>query len=165
MVILYLAVIIAALLALAKLLNVLSYSHLKQRILGRHRWGLNVCCGRTDGGGVNADIAIHDQVPRFVLVDDIYRLPFADDQFDSVLCSHTIEHVEDPERFFAELERVSGNVTLVLPPLWDFSAALNVLEHRWIFLTLKKEHNHLPPHLPLPLAAWVQHHLGQRIRA
>ena len=36
-------------------------------------------------------------LPRFQQVTDIYDLPFEDQQFDTVLCSHTIEHVDDPE--------------------------------------------------------------------
>lgn len=148
-----------------KLLNLLSYSLLKRRVLQRRRWDLNICCGKTDGGGVNADIVRHRALPHFVLLDSIYDLPFEDGQFETVLCSHTMEHVEDPDRFFAELQRVGREVTLVLPPLWDLSAVLNVLEHRWIFLTLRKEHTALPPHVRLPLAGWLQRRIGQRIDA
>jgi SAM-dependent methyltransferase len=159
-----LLLLLSALLGL-KLLNVLSYSALKARIVRRQRWDLNICCGKTDGGGVNADIVQHGEVPNFVLLDSVYDLPFEDDQFDTVLCSHTMEHVEDPERFFDELQRVGREVTLVLPPLWDVSAVLNVLEHRWIFLTFAKEHTALPPHVRLPFAARLQRCIGQRIHA
>lgn len=143
----------------------ISYRLMKSRILKRQKWGLNICCGRTDGGGVNADIVQHAELPRFQAVEDIYRLPFSDQQFDSVLCSHTLEHVEDPDRFFSELRRVGRRVVLVLPPLWDVTAALNVFEHRWIFLTLKKEHDRPPRRMRLPLAVSVQRRLGQRIRS
>ena len=34
-------------------------------------------------------------------------LPFADRAFDYVICSHVLEHVEDPRRFIAELTRVA----------------------------------------------------------
>ena len=34
-------------------------------------------------------------------------LPFADRAFDYVICSHVLEHVEDPRRFIAELMRVA----------------------------------------------------------
>lgn len=137
---------------------------LKKRVVNRQRWDLNICCGKTDGGGINADIVQHCELPNFVLVD-IYNLPFEDKQFDTVLCSHTMEHVEDPERFFRELQRVGKDVTLVLPPLWDLSAALNVLEHKWIFLTLKKEHRSLPPRIRMSLADLLQNRYGQRIHA
>ncbi|MFO7893230.1 MAG: hypothetical protein R6U63_05835 [Longimicrobiales bacterium] len=53
----------------------------------------------------------------------------------------------------------------MLPPLWDFTAAFNLLEHRWLFLTFKKEHTTLPPYVRLPLARTVQRLLGQRMHA
>ena len=34
-------------------------------------------------------------------------LPFADGAFDYVICSHVLEHVEDPTQLIAELERVA----------------------------------------------------------
>lgn len=146
-------------------LNYLSYKVLKRRILRRQKWDLNICCGKTDGGGINADIVSHVHVPKFVQIGDIYNLPFRDKQFRSVLCSHTLEHVDDPIRFFAELRRVGHEVTVVIPPLWDISAVLNVFEHCWIFLSLKKEHRRLPPFIRLPLARTIQKFLGQKIHA
>lgn len=162
----YVLVTIAALIVLLPLLNFLSY-----RIMGgiirnrREKWDLNICCGKKDGGGINVDIVKHAEIPNLIVVDDVYNLPFKNEQFDHTLCSHTIEHVEDPGAFFRELDRVSKDVTLVVPPLWDLSAALNVFEHRWIFLTFRKEHHSLPWHLPLPFAAFFQARLGQKIRA
>jgi len=151
---------------LLKGLNLLSYSVLKRRVLrSRAHWDLNICCGKTDGGGVNADIVQHIAVPNYVHIDNIYNLPFTDGTFSTVLCSHTIEHVDDPERFFHELKRVGEEVTLVIPPLWDLSAAFNVLEHRTLFLTLRKVHNELPRRVPLPGARTIQRWLGQRIHA
>ena len=160
---LLLAILVAASLLLY-LLNLVSYTVIKRRILTRQKWDLNICCGRTDGGGVNADIVRHHAVPTLVLVD-VYHLPFQRDQFNTVLCSHTIEHVTDPEGFYRELTRVGRHVTLVIPPLWDLSAAFNILEHRWLFLSLRKEHDLLPPYVELPLAAFIQERLGQRIHA
>lgn len=159
-------IIIVAVVVLLSALNFLSY-----RIMGgmirnrRDKWDLNICCGKTDGGGVNVDIVKHADVPNLVVVDDIYNLPFKNDEFENVLCSHTIEHVEDPQGFFDELQRVSEDVTIVIPPLWDLSAVLNVFEHRWIFLTFRKEHHKLPKHIELPLARAYQDRKGQKIRA
>jgi hypothetical protein len=151
--------------ALCWVLNWLSYRLLNGRILERQAWDLNVCCGRTDGGGINVDIVRHADVPNLVLVDDIYRLPFKDGQFGTVLCSHTMEHVERPLDFYRELQRVGRQVTLVVPPLWDLSAAFNLFEHKWVFLTLNTEHRELPRHVPMPLAALFHRWFGQRIRA
>ena len=143
--------------------NKVSYRYLKNKIVERQVWDLNICCGKTDGGGVNADIFKHDSVPNFVLTENIYKLPFEDKQFKTVLCSHTIEHVEDPKEFFRELNRVGEKVVLIIPPLWDISAVLNFLEHKWIFLTFKKEHTTLPPHVKLPFTNTLHKHFNQKI--
>ena len=145
--------------------HLLSYSILKKRILTRQEWGINICCGNTDGGGINADIIKHKNVPNFVLIKNIYNLPFGDQQFETVLSSHTIEHVEDPEKFFRELKRIGKKVLIVIPPLWDVTAALNVFEHKFIFLSFKKEHTHLPPFIKLPLASFIHKNFGQRLKA
>ena len=64
------------------LINRLSYILLKAQIFGRRKWDLNICCGKMDGGGVNADIVKHrDDIPNFRLIDDIYHLPFKNRQF------------------------------------------------------------------------------------
>ncbi len=99
----------------------------------RKRWDLNICCGKTDGGGLNVDIVDQAGVPNLLIVDDVCRLPFAANQFEHTLCSHSIEHVDDPETFFDELRRVSEQVTLEVPPLWDVAAVFNVIEHRTLF--------------------------------
>ena len=157
---------LAASLVLLPALNFFSY-----RVMGaiirnrRKKWDLNICCGRTDGGGVNVDIVNHANVPNLVVVDDVYNLPFEDGEFEATLCSHTIEHVENPAAFHEELRRVSGQVTLVLPPLWDLCAVLNIFEHRHLFLTLRKEHHDLPRYIELPGAEFFQERVGQKIRA
>lgn len=147
------------------LANYVSYSLGKRRILNGYKWDLNICCGKTDGGGVNVDIVKHQDLPRFLQVNDIYNLPFRDHQFETVLCSHTLEHVDDPDLFYTELQRVGKQVTLVVPPLYDLAAVLNILEHKWIFLTFKKKHNSLPRHITLPLAHRCHRLFGQKNHA
>jgi len=165
MFILKLSLGILAVFGVLELLHILSYGILKKRILKRQQWGLNICSGKTDGGGVNADIVKHIEVNNFVSVKDIYNLPFENKQFKTVICSHTIEHVDDPKRFFKELQRVGEKVTLVIPPLWDPLAVLNVVEHQWVFLSFKKEHTELPNYVRLPLSKRIQERFGQRIHA
>lgn len=155
---------ILALAAIITFLHWLSYHHLKWKVVKSRRWGLNISCGKTDGGGVNVDIAKHAEIPNFVLIEDIYHLPFKDKQFDTVLCSHTIEHVDNPKTFFKELQRVGKDVTLVTPPLWDLCAALNFLTHKWIVLSFKKVHKTLPPMIPYPLGILYDKIFGQIIK-
>ncbi len=146
------------------LINRLSYLMLKEKIVRKRKWDLNICCGKTDGGGINADIVKHEDVPSFVKVD-IYNLPFEDKQFDTVLCSHTMEHVKEPDRFFRELQRVEKRVTIVIPPLWDILGIINLWEHKWIFVSFKKVHHRLPPRVRLPLSRVVHQSFGQKISA
>lgn len=160
------ATVVLALVALYLIVaHFVSYQIGKKRILDRQKWDLNICCGKTDGGGVNVDIVQHKELPGFRQVDSIYDLPFEDGEFESVLCSHTIEHVDDPEGFFRELKRVGRDVTLVLPPLYDLAAVLNIAEHKFIFLTLRKEHRALPAFVKLPFADALQKRFGQRNHA
>jgi SAM-dependent methyltransferase len=155
-----------AITAIVVFLHWYSYRYLKNSIVRSRRWDLNICCGKTDGGGINADIVQHDGgVPGFVNLVSIYRLPFADKQFDVVLSSHTAEHVDYPRRFDRELRRVGKEVVYILPPVWDLAAALNIREHKWLFLTMRKVHARLPPAIPLPFARKLQSRLGQKITA
>lgn len=147
------------------ILNRISYKFLKNRIISRQSWDLNICCGNTDGGGVNADIVKHSDLPNFVLLDDIYQLPFEDKQFEHVLCSHTIEHVDHPLKFHDELQRVGKKITYLVPPIWDVTAALNFFEHKWLFLTCSTEFNTPPKHIKLPFADKLQKRIGQTIKA
>jgi len=148
-------------LSIAFLLHKYSYGFYKNKVLNSKKWDLNICCGKTDGGGVNADIYKHTDLSNFVLLDSIYNLPFKDKQFKNLLCSHTIEHVEYPDIFFRELDRVSDNVTLIIPPLWDISAMLNVFEHKWIFLSFRKKHSKLPSYIRLPFSYAIQRRFSQ----
>ncbi len=151
--------------AILWVIHYISYFYLKKRILAKHRWDLNICCGKTDGGGTNADIFKHEDVPNFVFVESICHLPFKEKEFDKVLCSHTLEHVENPALFYNELTRVGKEVTVVIPPLWDIYAVFNIFEHKWIFLSFKKEHKALPKYIRLPMSCFIQKKLGQKIHA
>ena len=145
------------------LAHILDYKILKNKYLGEKKWDLNISCGYTNIAKINADIIERD-VPNFMLIKDIYNLPFKNKQFENVVSSHTIEHVDDPDKFFNELSRVSKNVTLLLPPLWDIAAVCWVLEHKWLFLTLRSKHvNKLPGKIKMPYC-FIHKILGQRIK-
>jgi len=94
---------------------------------------LNISCGRTEYGHVNADIT-PQPVARFVKYEIGQRLPFADKQFGAVYTSHTMEHTEDPKAFYAEISRVADRVFPVYPLVFETSAYWPF--HKWIALDL-----------------------------
>lgn len=46
----------------------------------------------------------------------IYKLPFADNEFDVVTCSHTIEHLRELPNAIAELKRVCKKQLIIVTP-------------------------------------------------
>lgn len=62
------------------------------------------------------------------------EFPFQDNQFDYVICSHVIEHVDDPEKFLREMFRVGrGRGYLEYPLityeyLYDFNVHLHFVK-------------------------------------
>jgi len=154
-------ILLVLLIPLLSFLNWLSYRFLKERFVRTQGWDLNICCGKTDYGRVNADIIQHAELPGFIKIDNVFALPFADKEFNSVLCSHTVEHVEDPEAFDRELRRVGNMVCYLVPPIWDLSAACNFIEHKWLFLTWKTWHYQLPRFIRLPFSRSYQKIFGQ----
>ena len=77
------------------------------------------------------DLSKHYNDRNFVkLIDE--NLPFTDNEFDFVVASHVIEHVKDPKKFIAELERVSKKGYIELPTkLEDNLVFENKKEHLW----------------------------------
>ena len=62
------------------------------------------------------------------------ELPFKDKEFDFVIASHVIEHVEDVDFFIKELERVSSKGYIELPTrLGDNLVFENKKDHIWWF--------------------------------
>ena len=70
---------------------------------------------------------------RFIRINE-KRLPFKDKEFDFVIASHVIEHVEDFEFFLKELERISTKGYIELPTrLGDNLVFENKTDHIWWF--------------------------------
>ena len=62
-------------------------------------------------------------------------LPFKDKEFDFVIASHVLEHVEDVNFFIKELERVSTKGYIELPSrLGDNLVFENIKDHIWWFV-------------------------------
>jgi hypothetical protein len=91
---------------------------------------LNISCGETDYGHVNADISFQP-VPNFVKVQPDQPLPFPDKFFSVAYSTHTIEHVDCVEKFYGELSRVADHVICIYPIISFLSFNPN---HKWIFL-------------------------------
>ncbi|MEP6675445.1 MAG: methyltransferase domain-containing protein [Ferruginibacter sp.] len=59
------------------------------------------------------------------------RLPFADKEFDYVICCHVLEHVEDPVKFLSEIFRVGKKGYIEIPSLLGEVLAPRE-SHKWI---------------------------------
>lgn len=70
--------------------------------------------------------------PRTVYYDG-GRFPFVDGEFDYVICSHVIEHVDDVENFFAEMFRVSRAGYLEYPLIY-YEYVFDIPEHVNVFM-------------------------------
>ena len=70
---------------------------------------------------------------KFIKIDG-KKLPFKDKEFDFVISSHVIEHVQDFEFFIHELERVSSKGYIELPSRFaDNLVFENKNDHIWWF--------------------------------
>jgi SAM-dependent methyltransferase len=70
------------------------------------------------------------QLDRPLVVGDLHHLPFKDGSFDYVICSHVLEHVEDPARCISELTRVAGRGYVEVPTALN-ERMLPFPFHRW----------------------------------
>ena len=60
------------------------------------------------------------------------KLPFKDNEFDFIIASHVMEHVEDVEFFIKELERVSKKGYIELPTILEDNLVFeNKKDHLW----------------------------------
>jgi len=66
------------------------------------------------GGDIVPPVSTQDN-PVFCSTD-ITQLPFADNHFDTVVCAHTLEHVQDIQQAVAELRRVCRTRLIIVLP-------------------------------------------------
>ena len=79
------------------------------------------------------DFSEYYKEKKFVKIND-KKLPFEDNEFDFIISSHVIEHVNDFEFFIKELERVAPKGYIELPTrLGDNLVFENVKDHVWWF--------------------------------
>ena len=79
------------------------------------------------------DLSNHYQDKKFIRLTE-KKLPFKDKEFDFVVASHVMEHVEDVQFFIKELERIAHKGYIELPTrLGDNLVFENVTDHIWWF--------------------------------
>lgn len=112
---------------------------------------LDVGCGSEAGNRpllkedvLHIDLQVTDFNKFFVDVRcDAQRLPFKNNSFDEVFCSHIIEHVKNPFLLLKELKRISkGLVTIKCPHRFSMTAKnplhINYFNVTWFVNTLEK---------------------------
>ena len=116
-----------------------SIKHLNQVIEKNPKWNiLDIGCGYRahPKASIIADIqdfSNYYKERKFVKING-KNLPFKDKEFDFVIASHVIEHIEDFEFFINELERVSSKGYIELPTrLGDNLVFENENDHVWWF--------------------------------
>ena len=103
------------------------------------KWNvLDIGCGYTANKYATTIADVQDfsdfyKDKKFIKITD-KKLPFKDKEFDFVIASHVIEHVEDFEFFLKELQRISNKGYIELPSrLGDNLVFENVKDHIWWF--------------------------------
>ena len=97
---------------------------------------LDIGCGYTASDYANVICDVQDlsnyYIDRNFIKLENKILPFKDDEFDFVIASHVMEHVDDVELFIAELERISKKGYIELPTkLEDNLVFENKKDHIW----------------------------------
>ena len=122
------------------MLNRTSIKHLNSIIKENQKWKvLDVGCGYRAHPKATViadvqDLSNYYKERKFIKINE-KRFPFKDKEFDFVIASHVIEHVEDFEFFIKELERVSSKGYIELPSrLGDNLVFENRTDHVWWFL-------------------------------
>ena len=97
---------------------------------------LDIGCGYTAHKNANVVCDVQDfsnfyKDKKFIKLTDVV-LPFRDKEFDFIIASHVIEHVENIEFFIKELQRISSKGYIELPTILDDNLVFeNKKEHLW----------------------------------
>ena len=104
------------------------------------KWNvLDIGCGYTANKYATTIADVQDftdfyKDKKFIKITD-KKLPFKDKEFDFVIASHVIEHIEDFEFFISELERITTKGYIELPSrLGDNLVFENENDHIWWFI-------------------------------
>jgi len=102
---------------------------------------LDVGCGNTPSGDVNADLPsserhrdgirlVTKQIPNFIYAS-AYALPFRNNSFDEVVSFHFLEHLEVPLAALREMTRVSKSVVTVVVPAFAYRGECGEHLYTW----------------------------------
>ena len=130
---------------------------------------LDIGCGYTANENANViadvkDLSVFYKDKKFIQITE-KNLPFADNEFDFIISSHVIEHVENFEFFIKELERISKKGYVELPTrLADNIVFENQSDHIWWFkfddknnqLVVSKKNQLIEPFLSVASAKKIE---------
>ena len=97
---------------------------------------MDIGCGYTANEFANTICDVQDlsnfyKDKNFIKLEN-KQLPFKDNEFDFVIASHVLEHVEDYKFFINELERVSKKGYIELPTKFEDNLVFeNKKDHLW----------------------------------
>jgi ubiquinone/menaquinone biosynthesis C-methylase UbiE len=121
------------------LLKKTSLNSINKKLKENPNWKvLDIGCGYTANQYANTiadiqDLSNYYKDKNFIKIND-KKLPFKDNEFDFVITSHVIEHVDDFQFFIREIERISKQGYIELPTrLGDNIVFENLKEHIWWF--------------------------------
>ena len=114
-----------------------SKKHIEKILAENKEWKvLDIGCGYSANKYASTICDVQDlsnfyKDKKFIKLEN-KKLPFENNQFDFVIASHVIEHVEDVKFFISELERVSKKGYIELPSkLEDNLVFENKKDHLW----------------------------------
>ena len=97
---------------------------------------LDIGCGYNANKYANVvcdvqDLSVYYPTKKFIKLTE-KKLPFKDKEFDFVIASHVMEHVDNIEFFISELERVSKQGYIELPTMLEDNLVFeNKKDHLW----------------------------------
>ena len=119
------------------MIKITSKTHINKLLENNTTWNiLDIGCGYNANKFAKVicdiqDLSNHYQDKKFIRLTE-KKLPFKDKEFDFVVASHVMEHVEDVEFFIKEIERVSKKGYIELPTkLEDNLVFENKKDHLW----------------------------------
>ncbi len=154
-----------------------SKQYIDNQIKQNQNWNiLDIGCGYTahENASVICDIQNLSNFyknKKFVQLET-KKLPFKDKEFDFVISSHVIEHVEDVSFFIKELERVSSKGYIELPTsLEDNLVFENKNDHIWhtefddinLKLLIKKRVQYIEPLITVSTAKKLSKYFRQSL--